>query len=48
MSERGCFWVGVGYAILYNFWVYTEVVKRAHTARTRVLESLPPNEGTVS
>lgn len=44
----GLFWLGVGYATLYNFWVFTEVVKRADEARTRVLESLPAKKGTVS
>lgn len=44
----GLFWLAVGHAILYNFWVFTEVVKRAYETRTRVLESLPPNEGTAS
>lgn len=36
----GLFWLLVGYAILYNFWVFTEVVASADKARTRVLE--PP------
>ncbi|KRT68715.1 MAG: hypothetical protein XU15_C0017G0014 [candidate division NC10 bacterium CSP1-5] len=36
----GLFWLIVGYAILYNFWVFTEVVASAAKARTRVLESL--------
>jgi hypothetical protein len=35
----GLFWLVVGYAILYNFWVFTEVVSSADKARTRVLES---------
>lgn len=36
----GLFWLVVGYAILYNFWVFTEAVASADKARTRVLESL--------
>ncbi len=35
----GLFWLAVGYAILYNFWVFTEVVSSADKARTHVLES---------
>jgi hypothetical protein len=36
----GLFWLAVGYGILYNFWIFTEVVKRADEARKRVLTTL--------
>jgi len=32
-------WLVIGYAILYNFWTFTEVVASADKARSRVLES---------
>ncbi len=35
----GLFWLVVGYAILYNFWVFTEAVASGDKARTRVLHS---------
>jgi hypothetical protein len=35
----GLFWLVVGYAILYNFWVLTEAVSSADKARTSVLDS---------
>ena len=35
----GLFWLVIGYAILYKFWVFTEVVASADKARTRVLQS---------
>ena len=36
----GLFWLVVGYTILYNFWMFTEVVSSAEKERSRVLESL--------
>jgi hypothetical protein len=44
----GLFWLAVGYAILYNFWIFTEAVSSADKARRGVLDSLrkeapPPN-----